>query len=401
MSDRLPSAPAKRVAIISTPRTGNTWLRHLLSRIWSLEPVALHNITDDDWAQLPRECVLQLHWQCEPEFVRRLETEGFRVISMARHPLDVLISILHVSVYGVDSERWLGGWHDEESALWGVMPCSRSFTEYATGRRARALFQVTDAWWQTPGTIRLRYEDLVAAPAAVLQGLEPLLGPPRGQRVEDAIRETSIANLRAVTGHKHHFWLGRSGMWRELLPAAQANEIAAALRSTFDLLNYACDPDPELTESQADAAWNRYFGHELKCTLNRYTDMCRSQVGGMMRRLEDSNEAMKEWEARFVGVLAEKQLLQSQRDAANRRLEEVEPLVAEAVHKLPLIEGCGRFALRSARFVQTCMNRVARLRRRRPVAEQPGYSSPVAPQPVAPLRIITPATISHRPEPTS
>jgi hypothetical protein len=39
-----------------------------------------------DWAALPEDLVLGVHWHCTAEFVSLLERQGFRVIALARHP---------------------------------------------------------------------------------------------------------------------------------------------------------------------------------------------------------------------------------------------------------------------------------------------------------------------------
>ena len=62
-----------------------------------------------DWAALPPEVVLQIHWRRTPEFQAKLNEHGFHVVTVARHPLDVLISILHFCIYESESEQWLLG----------------------------------------------------------------------------------------------------------------------------------------------------------------------------------------------------------------------------------------------------------------------------------------------------
>src|SRR5262245_53411084 len=116
-----------RLAVVSTPRSGNTWIRKLIADGYGLPEVALHTLEEHDWRQLPRECALQIHWRREPQFLARLAEHGFRVLTVARHPLDVLISILHFVVYDSQSERWLLGQGGSEDGIWGAMPRSRSF----------------------------------------------------------------------------------------------------------------------------------------------------------------------------------------------------------------------------------------------------------------------------------
>src|SRR6516225_8542331 len=66
-------APRTRAVIVSTPRGGNTWLRHLLSVAYEIPTIAVHNPRDLDWSTLPRDCILQMHWHPIPSFLARLE----------------------------------------------------------------------------------------------------------------------------------------------------------------------------------------------------------------------------------------------------------------------------------------------------------------------------------------
>src|SRR6266446_4724682 len=87
-----------RIALISTPRAGNNWLRHLLTRLFDLPSQPVHSAHAMDWEAFPAEGLLAIHWHPTPAFLDRLREEGFQPIVLARHPLDVLISILHFAL---------------------------------------------------------------------------------------------------------------------------------------------------------------------------------------------------------------------------------------------------------------------------------------------------------------
>ena len=208
----------RRLAILATPRSGNTYLGLLLSRFYDLPHVAVHQMNETDWAMQPEEVLLRLHWRREPKLLARLEREGYRIITIARHPLDVLISILHVVVYDVDSEAWLLGSKGDERPIWGSMPRSRNFLDYCQSERAFELLSVTCDYWQQPGIVCLRYEDLVADPGQILESIESQFGPPRRvPDVERILSDLTISNL-GKTSFNNHFWKGKPGLWRELLP---------------------------------------------------------------------------------------------------------------------------------------------------------------------------------------
>ena len=68
---------------------------------------------------------------------------------------------LQFCIHDSESDRWLLGRGGDESGIFGAMPNSRAFVEYATSDRVRELFGVTADWWLHPGAIRVRYEDVV------------------------------------------------------------------------------------------------------------------------------------------------------------------------------------------------------------------------------------------------
>ncbi len=161
--------------MVSTPRSGNSWLRRLLDHVYGFSgedrgELALYNPLEAPWSGLPGRCVLMTHWPRAGPLPALLEEHGFRVVTLARHPLDVLISILHYAPSGA-SLRWMEGDQGDERPIFGASPRSAAFLDYATGPRARALLSVSPAWWSAPGSLRVRYEDLVRDPLGRLAKL--------------------------------------------------------------------------------------------------------------------------------------------------------------------------------------------------------------------------------------
>ena len=269
--------PPLRIAVVSTPRAGNTWVRHLLGAAYQVPHFARHFMADADWNELPAEVVLQIHWRREPGFVAKLAEHGFRVVTVARHPLDVLISILHFCVYESESEHWLLGAGGTEAEIYSTMPRSRAFIEYAKGPRAAELLAVTPDWWGQPGVLKLRYEDCVRDTDGELQKLETAFGPVRASSREAVIEKCSLGQLRKEAIN-NHFWKGSPGLWKLLLPANEAREIASTLANAMTPFGYVCDPDPNLSDLEADRNWARFVGDEVKQTLRRSTEGHRAEL---------------------------------------------------------------------------------------------------------------------------
>ena len=191
-----------RVVLLSTPRSGNNWLRHLLARLYDVPSLAVHNPADLDWAALPPHCVLGIHWHPVPAFLSLLERHGFRAVALARHPLDVLISVLHFAMHA-PTARWLEGEGGDKQSIYGAMPRSAAFLEYATGKRATALLRVSREWWDVPGCLRVRYEELVADPHTALGRLMDGLDDTIHWPPDAALAATTIPALRDVTSSPH------------------------------------------------------------------------------------------------------------------------------------------------------------------------------------------------------
>jgi hypothetical protein len=220
----------------------------------------MHSPVEIDWGNLPEECIMQMHWHPWPAFRERLRNHNFQIVALARHPLDVLISILQFAIHEPTS-RWLEGEGGNESTIFGAMPRSAAFLEYATGSRARALLSVTPEWWFEPGCVQVHYESLVDDPGQIAKLLIEELGGRPKQSVADVLASTSLANLRKQTQSTGHFWQGKPGLWRSFFTTEEADLLFSAHRQVFEDLGYHAHADAELTPSSADANWIRLAWH--------------------------------------------------------------------------------------------------------------------------------------------
>ena len=196
-----------------------------------------------------------MHWRRTPALTRRLREGGFHVMTVVRHPLDVLLSVLQFCLHDDSTMGWLGGEAGDERPIRGAMPGSAAFLDYAVGPRAAALLAVGPDWAADPDCILVRYEELVADAPGELRRIAEALGEPDRRSAAEVAAAATLPAMRARTGVAHHFWQGRPGLWRALLTAPSAGRIAEAHRDCFAALGYVCDPDPELTPAQADANW--------------------------------------------------------------------------------------------------------------------------------------------------
>jgi hypothetical protein len=279
---------ALRIAVISTPRTGSTWLRMLLMEAYGIPGFAVHRPDDLNWADLPEECVVQLHWHRTPALVHRLREEGFRVVCVTRHPLDVLISILQFCLHDDSTLQWLNGEGGSERPIHGAMPGSATFLEYGAGPRAAALMTVSREWAPAPECLRVRYENLVADAEGELRRIAEALGEPTRRLIAEIVDSATIPKLRVRTDVAHHFWQGCPGLWRSLMISPAIERLAAAHHAYCAELGYSCDADPLLVAVQADANWLALIWPQVAEKLRAYRPLHQglAEARDEFRRLE-------------------------------------------------------------------------------------------------------------------
>ncbi|MGV7241907.1 hypothetical protein [Caballeronia sp. M23-90] len=239
-----------RVAIVSSPRSGNTWVRSVLATTLSLDQIGVHNYVDLP-AELPQSCILQLHWYREPNFQQFLVENGFRVVVIARHPLDLLISVLHFIQHEPLTSQWLAGNAEIPNELVGQSPVSETFLDYALSWGAENLLAISYQWWHDKSVIKTKYEDFVRSPHyAFSTVLNQLCG--ESMDLNEAIAQFDLKHFQAKVNH--HGWQGRPGLWRQLIPFGRANAIYSRHKRIFDDLGYGISFN-WLSASRAESNW--------------------------------------------------------------------------------------------------------------------------------------------------
>src|ERR1700677_1877928 len=182
-----------RVAIIASPRSGNSWLKKLLADTLGLEEFAVHN-WHEVINQLPESCLLQIHWYREPGFQMFLRDNGFKIVTITRHPLDILLSVLRFCKYDQNNARWLEGNCNLDSL----------FEELLHNPR------------ETINTLASRIVGTsISIPDAVLEKYNLLYWK-------------SLPNK--------HGWQGKAGLWKELYSRRTCRAIYERHQRVFDVL---------------------------------------------------------------------------------------------------------------------------------------------------------------------
>jgi hypothetical protein len=288
-----------QLAILATPRSGNTWLRALLKTAYRLEEYAALHIADIPWSELPARSIVNLHHL--PSEMLRERMSNCRTIVIARHPLDTLISILHFAAQRTKTAGWISGLGGNEDGIRDVAPLSAEFRKYAVGPRAAALLSVSAAWWNEPGAIRTRYEELVADTASELGRIAAEVGTPSAVPIGDAVAQCGFDRMRRTNDiYTVHAWKSQPGLWKRLIPASFAQEIAHAHREVFETLGYTCDPDASLTEADAMLNWYRLEAETNKRDKEQLRQFIADLKHAALEARREQRAALQEHQARFA-----------------------------------------------------------------------------------------------------
>ena len=211
------SDPDLRILILSTPKTGNTWLRHLLGAVYHLPQFYLP--PGFDRAALdgagPR-WVTHYHIRPNPELRDWIRANQAVVMTTIRHPGDVLLSLYH----HVNGFR---GGEPRPDFLRRMLVDGYERTNMTadwTGQPFSADLACSLEWMGEPGTHVIRYEDLRADTAGTLRALAGRIAPASEARIAAATEMCDLGLMRRMAGQFGGFFReGAVGAWRDLLPA--------------------------------------------------------------------------------------------------------------------------------------------------------------------------------------
>lgn len=235
--------------LVSYPRSGNTWMRFLISNlIFTDEPSSFLNIErrvpeiylNADWIlrRLPRPRYFKSHECFEPRYKR--------VIYVVRDPRDAAVSHYHFSVkqrwvpdgYPMATfvERWMEASFEPQYGAW-----REHVQSWLSMRRGGAAF------------LLVRYEDLQARPNEELARIAKFLGLPRSnEQISRAIELSSADRMRALEKKQQRRWVetrrtrldkpfvrkATVGDWRTALPRESVELIESAWSPLMEELGY-------------------------------------------------------------------------------------------------------------------------------------------------------------------
>jgi hypothetical protein len=208
-----------------------------LEDVLELEPLPIYHPADLNWRQLPDRAVIQLHWNRSDYLQGLLEAANIKMVTLSRHPFDVILSILRFAQTEPDTSLWLWGEGGDEESIVGADPSSESFVRWALSERALALLGVTGSWLEVEGTAHIPYEALVGSPESEVLGLLKRWSLTPLRPIADAVEKVTPEFVNRIGGISHA-WMGSSGLWKELLPSELIDPLKDRYRNQLNQLGY-------------------------------------------------------------------------------------------------------------------------------------------------------------------
>gem|GEM_PF-1265991 len=212
-----------KILIVLTPKTGNMWLKLLLSRVYNLPIVSVdfdYRRFEQEFPILGNSWIAHQHYPIlESDFLNFLSKKRIVLLTTIRHPGDVLVSLFHFVK-----------WYPLETLL-GKEPVSaitllknddevmgKYTQQYVQDNLFAELLQISYNWIPHV-TERVHYKDMLVNPLNCLIELTNKISPVSRENVIQAIVACDINNLRATSiADQRHFRKGLQGEWKEVIP---------------------------------------------------------------------------------------------------------------------------------------------------------------------------------------
>jgi hypothetical protein len=237
------------IFLTSYPRSGNTWTRFLVGNlVHQIETVTFLNVerlvpdmykhSDRTLRHLPRPRILKSHECFDPRYKR--------IVYVVRDPRDVAVSNYHWEMkqrsmgdsYPIETfvTRWMQPVYWDRLGSWGD-----HVTSWLSTRQGRE------------GFLLLRYEDMLANPAAEIGKVADLLGiDPAPERLARAAELSSADRMRQLEKDQGDKWVqtqhtrqdkqfvrkAGSGDWRTVLSPESVQRIEDAWGDIMKTLGY-------------------------------------------------------------------------------------------------------------------------------------------------------------------
>lgn len=239
-----------RIIVASPPKTGNVWVRNLLSRIYglaqledepSVKPHMLARKIDAGW--FIDDAIFHQHYWPTDELLEAANSVDVQMVTTLRHPYDLFVSLYF---YVQNFPGLFGPKHRLASLTSRAINDPEIFDFLSRGRDGFGHYvDLGDAWLSSGESLILRYEELKADPLKTLKSATRAIRPVSGWTLRRAIRSSSAKAMRRIDdGHQRHVRSASVGDWVNHLERRHIEIINSHHGAAIERLGYILT-DPE------------------------------------------------------------------------------------------------------------------------------------------------------------
>lgn len=238
-----------KIMIVSTPKTGNTWVKHLLSNVYQLPIVRVgQKFNPDEVDELGQRWITHQHYRARADIIDYGRRNNIVFVTTIRHPGDTLLSKFHFVRNYIDRLNYAD--IDPSPILARDGETMGENTLYYLGHGFSEFLDISLSWIRSGESHIIRYEDLWRDPVTALQELTASIHQVSLERVKRVVELCDIGLMRKTPGTDPKFFRkGSVGNWKNALPQDVIDVLRreAPYPAQFTALGYTLEPDDPLT----------------------------------------------------------------------------------------------------------------------------------------------------------
>jgi hypothetical protein len=260
-----------KILIVSTPRTGNTWIKYCLSLIYDLPvvdfppPEFWRPFDAHPYDQLGERWIAHQHLPPFAALVQWAQSRGVVLLTTTRHPADTLVSLYHyvrnfrerTQIDGETSDLLATSSKNEKSD--SNLPASDGLQTYVTEKFFKTL-HFSIAWLQRRLSYGIRYEGLWLKPFETVHALTNQISPVSREHILACLEKCRLEQMRKDAQADAAFFRGGGvGNWKTSLPASIVGMLARLppYPSQIEWLGYSLDGYTEAREMAESGSLTR------------------------------------------------------------------------------------------------------------------------------------------------
>ncbi|MEY3220411.1 MAG: hypothetical protein RIT27_1768 [Pseudomonadota bacterium] len=204
-----------KILILATAKTGNVWLRALLSHLYQLPIIegdlVEHAFDPQIFNQFGDRWITHKHYPFSEEILQFAQQNNIILLTSFRHPGDILVSYFHFV-------KWITHSNDDEIALLRKDNDQMGEnTHYFVESEMFIHHLVVTYHWKPHCLDCIFYEDLLENPIQILTDLSNKIQPVQPEQILRAVAASQMKYLK-VDREGNHFRKGGNLQWQSEIP---------------------------------------------------------------------------------------------------------------------------------------------------------------------------------------